>query len=42
MNTMNIMNIMNIMITMVIIIVTTTIIMRRICLKRWGRSICLR
>ena len=36
MNTMNIMNI------MVIIIVTTTIIMRRICRKRWGLSICLR
>jgi hypothetical protein len=36
---MNIMNIMNIMSTMVIIIVTIT---RRICRKRWVRSICLR
>ena len=41
MNIMNIMNIMITMITMVIIIVTTTI-MRRICRKRWVRSICLR
>ena len=36
------MNTMNIMSTMVIIIVTTITIMRRICRKRWVRSICLR